>query len=408
MKFKANDLYRAAMIGNPAKITYVQDDVVHEMTVELAGIDVDYLYFRKSMFDASEYSIQLKKVKTIERVGVSHESVAERVASYIQQKQRIIRAGENGLHMRKRFPTELQELIDHVGALSDCAELLDFLKDNGALSGDIRRKPMDAVCSQLEQVCATLSPTKAAFAKCVVSLAKRDIQGAMKAYLDIMDDTLSSEYISQCAAKLAVANVQLSGYMKNDSAFVFWIDQLLQVDSAQVYNDPALWLNYLTQCVTFQHFKPLCQVLSSIKDEKLVFDTIAFVMALNEQPVQACQALDCLEEAYGANYSVGQLLVQLIDDEHSYCVRYADRVQCLLREKMIGKENVGYIYDYVRLRRFAHIVNGYLVSYFVNASDIDARLLDYMTECLSQGVDYEPDMVYFVPHKGGIATNVER
>lgn len=407
MKFTANDLYRAAMIGDRAKLEYIENGVLQESVVEMMGIDSTHLLFRKGMYSGRQ-EIALKDIQSIERIGSSPENMAERVAMFLKQKQNTMRDKKNGLNLWKRFGNDLETLKRLVEQFTGCSELLAFFSNNSALSGDIKRQPMAEIERQIESVRPSLGEELSSFAECMIALAKRDIVKAMKAYLNVMGDTIDASFVRKYAAKLAIVSVQLSGNLKNDCAFIYWIDQLLDVDPAQVINDEAIWLNYLSKCVTFQHFKPLCEVLRIIEKKEVVFDALAFVMALNEQPIQACQALDCIENAYGANYSAGQLLFQLVDDEHSYCVRYADRVRCLIAEKKIGKENVGYIYDYVRIRRFAHIVNGCLVSYFVNAADIDSRLLDYMNDCLIHGLDYEPDMVFFTPQVGGVATNVER
>lgn len=407
MRFTANDLYRAAMIGDRAKIEYFENGILHEAVVEMMGIDSSHLLFRKGMF-SDRQEIALKDIQSIERIGSSSENMAERVDRFLKQKQSRMRDKKNGMYLWKRFSDDLELLKGHIEQSAGFNELHAFFSSNSAMSGDIKRQPMDEIDRQIKQARLSLGEELSVFAECIIALAKRDILTAMKVYLNVMGDTFDTDFIRKYAAKLAIASVQLSGNLNNDCAFIYWIDRLLDVDPTQVIKDEAIWLNYLSKCVTFQHFKPLCEILHAIDKKEVAFEALAFVMALNEQPVQACQALDCLKNAYGANYSVGQLLFQLVDDEHSYCVRYADRVSCLISEKQIGKENVGYIYDYVRIRRFAHIVNGCLVSYFVNAADIDSRLLDYMNDCLVHGLDYEPDMVFFTPQDGGVATNVER
>ena len=407
MKFSANDLYRAAMIEDRANIEYIENGVPHTAVVEILGIDTNHLLFRRTQ-SSDRQEIALKDVQSIERLGASPEDMVGRVSAFLGEKRRIMRAKTNGMNLWKRFATELEALKARIQSLEGCEALLAFLQNNSALSGDIKRQPMDEVCGQLLRIRDELGEELSRFAEALIALARRDISGAMKAYLNGLNGRPDAQFIQKYASQLAIASIQLDGRVNNDSAFIYWIDQLLSVDPEQVMRDEAIWLNYLEKCVTFQHFAPMCEALRAVENKEIAFETLAFVMAQNEKPIQACQALDVLENAYGANYTVGQLLLQLIDDDRSYCVRYANRISCLFEEGLIGKENVGYIYDYVKLRRHAHIVNGCLVSYFVNIIDINERLLNYMDDCLARGLDYEPDLVYFIPRDGGVATNVER
>lgn len=407
MKFIASDLYRAAMIADRAKIEYIENGEPREAIVEIMGIDTAHLFFRRTQ-SAARQEIALSDIQSIERLGLSSKNMSERVNAFLSEKRFVMRDKTYRMSLWRRFGGKLQILKERVRMCAGCEALQAFLESNSALAGDIKRHQMDEIRDQLDQIHSGLEEELFRFAEALIALARRDITGAMKAYLAGVDDRPDANFIRKYAAQLAVASIELDGRVKNNCAFVYWIDQLLAVDLGQAIHDEAIWLNYLSLCVVFQHFKPLCEALRGLEDTKAAFEALAFVMASNEQPIQACQALDVLENKYGANYTVGQLLFQLIDDEHSYCVRYANRVHCLFEEKQIGQENVGYIYDYVKLRRFAHIVNGYLVSYFVNVSDINGNLLEYMDNCLKQGLDYEPDMVHFDRQEGGVATNVER
>lgn len=408
MKFSASDLYRAAMIGDRAKIEYLENSVPREAIVEIVGIDANHLYYRRAQ-SSEGMEIALKDIQSIERLGLSSENMADRVAEFLRAKDRVKRRKENGLSLWRRFGDKIEALKARLQTCPGFEALLAFVGNNSALSGDIKRQPMDEILSQLDLARDVLGEELSRFAEALIRLAMRDITGSMKAYLKDLSGRPDEDFIRKYAAQLAVISVQLGDRLSNETGFIFWIDELLSVDPQRVIQDEALWLNYLEKCVIFQHFKPLCDALRAIEDRKIAFEAVAYVMASNDKPIQACQALDVIEDAYGANYTIGQLLIQLVDDDRSYCVRYASRVRSLFDENLIGQETMGYIYDYVKLRNHSHIVNGWLVSYFVNTEkDISDTLKTYMDNCLAQGLDYEADLIHFEPKIGGVATNVER
>lgn len=415
MKFTAKDLYNAAMIGIRMRIEYVENNQNREMEAEIVGINPTHLTVRTAMF-RNNTEIPLNSIQSLERLNDAPEDMARRIEEFLRMKHRYIHDKENKIFCEKkyrldlirRFEGDIAELTQYVSGLEGCDELAAFLTNNGALAGNVSGQPMDLIEAQLEKACAGLEAPKAAFARCLIALTRRDMIGVMKVYLDIMGERPDEAFIRACAARIAVASVHLNGHLENQCAFIFWLDRLLEVDPAQLYNDPALWYNYLRRCVGFQHFDPLCRMLRVIKEEDVVFDALAYVLAQNEQPVYACRALDRLEHAYGANYTPGQLMLTLEDDDRSYCARYIKQVYCMMEEHLLGAADRGYIYDYVRLKGFAHIMNGYLVNYFVNLKDVEQYLKDDMDECLTQGLDFEPELVRFTPHPGGVATNVKR
>ena len=258
-----------------------------------------------------------------------------------------------------------------------------------------------------------LRPEQEAFARSIIALACRNLSDAQMAYLkNVNGYQFTAEFIRMYGAKLAVTAMQSFSKKNqkssgNPCAFIFWIDKLLEVAPEQVLNDSALWLNYLNWCVTYQHFDALCKALNRCANYAVAFDALAYVFAIHEQPMIAKKALHYLNCQAQNYHTPGELMVHLIDDELSYCVRFADRVERLVSEGRIGNPNAAYIYDYVRIRRYAHVVNGCMINYFVNEADVEGSLIEEMTYQLKEYLDYESTLVS-VRLIENVATSVEK
>ncbi|MGN1019229.1 MAG: hypothetical protein ACI4O7_02545 [Aristaeellaceae bacterium] len=423
MMYTREDILRASLVGENVIVCYHDANGLCEKRFKLCGIDMKALKLKANLH-GTEQPLSLECIESIRRIPVGMDeqdmpsvaSIKSEIDSFVQKMESPLRDKKNSLALYRHFPQDLDDLRNALTAVPDAQELKDFFTSNSAMAGDIKRVPVESVAEQLERVSDMLTPRLAAFARSVLALACRNISDAQMAYLRyVTERRLTEAFVRDFGARLAITAMQpcirksQQGQQNPDNpcAFIFWMDRLMQVDPEQVLTDPVLWLNYLKWCVTYQHFSVLGDFLSQCGDQDMVYKALAYVFALHEQPLMAHEALLYLGNPHRGTHTPKELLVHLIDDELSYCVRFADRFERLVNEGKLGNPNVAYVYDYVRVRGYAHLVNGCMTSCFVNVKDIEQSIIDEMTEQLKESLDYEPILVS-IRLKENVATSVEK
>lgn len=420
MIYSIDDLLRASMIGETVTVRYRGSAGLCQETFKLCGIDAQTVKLQSHMY-APIQTLSLDSIESISRGSLTPSewdleaasALKKTIEEFLQQKQRLLRDKRYALSLHRRFPEELNGLCAALEGLDDAEALKAFFASNAALTGNAGLELWPEIEKQLPAACAHLQPEQAAFAQSLFAVARRNLPEAQMAYLmHAHGHKFSPEFIRLYGAKLAVVAMKAYNQKQeknpiNTCSFVFWIDKLLEAAPEQVIHDPALWLNYLNWCVTYQHFTPLCTALRQHADHAAAFDALAYVFALNEQPLLAGAALRYLNGQAGTQHTPGELMVHLVDDELSYYARFADRVERLISDGDLGNPEAAYIYDYVRARKYAHVVNGYLISYFVNQTNIEDSLLTEMSNQLALYWDYDPTPTS-LSLSGNVVTSVKK
>lgn len=338
--------------------------------------------------------------------------------------------------LRNEYEPQLRELREKLKSIpGEAAEkLLSALNNNALLAGDKQtrsRMNRDELLSCVEALQGQLEPDEQDLAAALLNIGFRRHADAMQVWLKRRGDApgFTGEFLRRYGIRLAVTAASFpmcdgpfteaapdaligNGYgvlrmqrrtirLDRMPAFMFVMDQMLQLDDVQLPERPWIW--YLFQCVVFNHFEPLKRYLRTKAPQEAAYETLKSLFVLMDEYVWALQA-------DWRSVPVAELLLHLDEGGITYGGRLAKQAQMLVDQGLLGRSDLGYIYDFNRRddNRPSYIVTGTL-------STLEFRLCDQPAlRPLSEEVmqqyrmrhDYDPVLVHI--DQQGVIRPVEK
>ena len=302
--------------------------------------------------------------------------------------------------------------------------LLAALKNSQLLAGDkMTRNRMsrerEPLLKCVEALQGQLDPDEQALAAALLNIGFRQNAAAMQVWLDRRGDApgFTEEFLRRYGLWMALTAASFPMYevifteaapdaligagsgnqrpqrssrnLPRMPVFMFLMDQLLQLDDMQLPEKPWIW--YLFQCVAFNHFGPLKQYLRTKASQEFAYGTLKSLFVMMDEYVWALQA-------DWRSVPVAELLLHLDDGDVTYGRRLVQQAQRLVDQGLLGRGDLGYIYEFSREgdNKPNYIITGGLYTVECRLSDQPAltHLSEEIIRQYQRRHDYDPVLVH--------------
>lgn len=315
------------------------------------------------------------------------------------------------IKLYKFYEDKLASLIEKLeeSKLKSFFQTKNFL--SGAVPSELQVQPHLELLKQ-----ATLSEDERDFAYAILYTAFHEYGMAMQVWLrhhqptGQLDDAFVNKYglllaltstgfssrnatftvASTVASSLRETNRKVPKQVRLDRLpiFMFLSSQLLRVSPEQLTKNEDVWVRYLLQCVVFNSFGALKEYFWRCEDNTFVYATLRDLFLLMDEYTWAWQAAQ-------QSVPIKKLLLHL-PERITYGVRLARCAELLIEKKLLGRMDVGCIFEYNREHESGLIVSGCLheLNFQVKNQPGLKNLCEQIASQFSTRLDYDPALLH--------------